>query len=811
MDYVAIEDKWNKIWEQDGIYKFDRNRLDKKYYLLEMFSYPSGLSLHLGHWWNFGLSDSFGRFKRMQGYNVFQPMGFDAFGLPAENYALKTGIHPEDSTFHNISVMEQQLRKIGATFNWENELVTCSPEYYRWTQWIFVQLFKKGLAYQKEAPINWCPSCNTVIANEQVVEGVCERCGSEVQKRNMKQWFFKITNYAEELLTGLDTIDWPSQTKALQRNWIGKSIGAEVDFKTESGKTLTVFTTRADTLYGVTWIVIAPEHPFVADLVTEEQKDAVNAYVQAAIKKDEIERSSTVSEKTGVFTGSYAINPLNGKKVPIYVADYVIASYATGMVMGVAAHDARDYDFAKKYQIDIVRVIEDKNGKETDLPFCNYGKLVNSAEFSGMTSEEAKAKIVEKLEQMGAGRKKINYALRDWSVSRQRYWGCPIPVIHCPECGAVPVPETDLPVKLPHIRDYKPEGEGPLGKVESYMNVSCPHCGKPARRDPDTLDTFVCSSFYQLRYPEANHNDSEIFNRDLINKILPVDTYVGGIEHATGHLLYSRFITKFLRDIGCLDFDEPFQRLIHQGMILDAKTNKKISKRNGGKTADDYVNEYGSDTLRLFMMFSLNYRDGGPWNDENMKHMKAFLERVERIILKWKDVTGNENAFGKDEQELEFVLHRTIKEMTEGFEEFSFNTAVARYMELINAMYRYDLVATKNASLCKQVLKDAIKLLAPACPHFTEELWHLLGEKNSIHNESYPTFDATKLIQTTAEIAIQVNSKIVHRLVIDTSLAESDILQYVKSEEKMQGLLQGKTVVKEIYVPNRLVNFIVRN
>ncbi len=811
MDYANIEKKWNEKWERDGLYRFDEKNLDKKYYLLEMFSYPSGLNLHLGHWWNFGLSDSFGRFKRMQGYNVFQPMGFDSFGLPAENYALKTGIHPEDSTLRNISVMENQLKNIGGTFNWEYELITCKPEYYKWTQWLFVQLYKNGLAYQKEAPVNWCPSCNTVIANEQVVEGVCERCGTEVIRKNMKQWFFKITNYAERLLLGLDNLDWPQKTKLLQKNWIGKSIGCEVDFKTEDGQnTLTVFTSRVDTIFGVSWLVIAPEHPLLSKLVTPENKANVKEYVEKAAKKDEIARSSTNNEKTGVFTGTYVINPLNGNKVPLFVADYVIASYATGIVMGVAAHDERDYDFAKVYNVPVVQVIQPLNEGKVDLPYVEYGKLINSGEFDGLTSEEAKIKIVEKLEKIGAGRKKVNYKLRDWSVSRQRYWGCPIPIIHCPKCGAVPVPEEQLPVLLPRIHDYKPEGEGPLGKVEEYMSVKCPVCGQNARRDPDTLDAFVCSSFYQLRYPDV-HNDKQIFSSEKINKICPVDTYVGGVEHATAHLLYSRFVTKFLYDLNLINFDEPFKRLVHQGMVLGSD-GKKMSKRNGGKTADEYVNEFGSDALRLTMMFSMNYVDGGPWNDEGLKHMTAFMDRIDRIVSKWASLDGENNSQlnRKEEQDLEYARAYCVKEMTESFEVFSFNTAIARLMELVNAMYKYDKFELKNNVLAKNVALDVIKLIAPAAPHFAEELWQNVGEKYSVHNQKYPVYEKSKLIRDSVEVVLQVNSKIVARMEIPSSSSNQEAIDFAKSNEKIKSLIDGKNIIKEIVVPGRLIKIIVK-
>ncbi len=810
MNYTEIEKKWNKIWEDTKLYAFKPDEKRKKFYLLEMFSYPSGANLHLGHWWNFGLSDSFGRFKRLQGYNVFQPMGFDAFGLPAENYAIKTGIHPEDSTRHNIAVMERQLKEMGATFNWEYELITCNPDYYKWTQWLFIQLFKKGLAYQKEAPVNYCPSCNTIIANEQVVDGVCERCGSEVVRKNMKQWFFKITAYADELLSGLDKIDWPEKTKILQRNWIGKSIGAEVDFKVEgSDEKLTVFTSRADTLFGVTFLVIAPEHKLVSKLVKDEYKDSVAKYVADSSKKDEITRTSTTSPKTGAFTGTYVINPLTNERVPLFVADYVISTYATGIVMGVAAHDSRDYDFAIKYSLPIKQVLTNKDGSDTALPFCEYGKLVNSCEFDGMTSEEAKTKIVEKLEKLGAGRFKTNYKLRDWSVARQRYWGCPIPIIHCEHCGAVPVPEKDLPVKLPHITDYKPDGSGPLGKCKEYMQTTCPKCGRPALREPDTLDTFVDSSFYQLRFPESLHNDKEIFNREYVNKMLPVDCYVGGIEHATMHLLYSRFITKFLRDIGCLDFDEPFQRLFHQGMVL-GPDGKKMSKRNTSKTADEYVREYGSDALRLHMMFSLKYIDGGIWNDEGLKHIKAFMERVERIVLKWHKEKGNSSKYGDEEKELDFVLNRTIKEVASNFETFSFNSAVARIMELVNAMYKYDILKEKNGELMQKVVKSLLIILSPCAPHFTEELWEQIGEEYSIFNQRYPSYDESKIVLDSVEIAVQVNSKIITRMNIGTSLSNEEILNIVKADEKIKSLLSGKTIVKEIVVPKRIVNIIVK-
>ena len=568
MDFIEIEKKWQKKWKEDKIYSFNTAKRDKKYYTLEMFSYPSGAKLHVGHWYNFGPSDSFARFKSMQGYEVFEPMGFDAFGLPAENYAIKTGIHPQDSTIKNIETMEHQLQAMGGMFDWDYEVKTCMPDYYKWTQWIFLQLYKAGLAYRKEAPVNWCTSCNTVLANEQVVDGHCERCGSQVVRKNLTQWFFKITAYADELLRDLDKLDWPEKTKAMQRHWIGKSTGGEIEFTCESGDTFRVFTTRADTIFGVSYVILAPEHPLVDKLTTPGQKAEVEAYKLACSKVSEIDRMSSTREKTGAFTGAYCINPVNGERVPIWIGDYVIYSYGTGAVMGVAAHDERDYDFAKKYGLQIKRVIKSADGSPDDLPYCEYGVMVNSGKFDGMTSEEGKVAVVKWLEEQGKGELKTNYRLRDWLISRQRYWGCPIPVIHCPHCGEVAVPEEDLPVKLPYNVDFTPDGKSPLLKSEEFMNCTCPKCGAPARRDPDTLDTFVCSSWYYLRYPDA-HNDKQAFDPEIINKMLPVDKYIGGAEHACMHLLYARFFTKALRDLGYLKFDEPFTSLMHQAPFWD--------------------------------------------------------------------------------------------------------------------------------------------------------------------------------------------------------------------------------------------------
>ena len=586
MDIVSVEQKWNKFWEDNGINDFDKNRTGKKYYVLEMFSYPSGSNLHVGHWYNYAPSDTFARFKRMQGYNVFQPVGFDAFGLPAENYAIKTGVHPEDSTLKNIKTMEKQLRSLGAMFDWNSELYTCSPDYYKWTQWLFIQLFNHGLAYQKESPVNWCTSCNTVIANEQVVDGKCERCGCEVVRKSMKQWFLKITDYADELISGLDTIDWPEKTKTMQRNWIGRSEGGEAVFDIGDDK-ITVFTTRADTLMGVSYVVLAPEHKLVDKITTPDRKADVEAYKLQASKSSDIDRLSTAKEKTGVFTGAYCTHPITGKQIPVWIADYCLSTYGTGAVMGVPAHDTRDFEFAAKFNLPVTRVVRGKD-EEGELPFIEYGIVVNSGEFDGLTTVEAKKAVLNRLGELGKGGIKVNYRLRDWSVSRQRYWGAPIPIIHCPHCGSVAVPEDQLPVKLPYDVNFTPDGQSPLGKHEGFMNCVCPKCGRDAKRDADTLDTFVCSSWYYLRYPDSKDKD-KAFDKKIIDEMLPVDKYIGGAEHSCMHLLYARFITKALRDMGYLDFDEPFLSLVHQGLIL-GKDGEKMSKSKGNTvTPDSYV------------------------------------------------------------------------------------------------------------------------------------------------------------------------------------------------------------------------------
>lgn len=777
--------------------------------MLEMFSYPSGAKLHLGHWYNFGMSDSYARFKKMTGYNVFEPMGFDAFGLPAENYAIKTGIHPKDSTEKNISIMEQQLSEMGAMFDWSSEVVTCRPEYYKWTQWLFLQLFKHGLAYRKDAPVNWCPSCQTVLANEQATDGVCERCGSQIVHKNLTQWFFKITKYAEELITGLDNLDWPEKTKLMQKNWIGKSTGGEVEFRLEDGTAFRTFTTRADTLFGVSYVVLAPEHPLVDRITTPGQRQTVEDYRLAVSKTSEIDRLSTVKEKTGVWTGAYCINPINGKKVQVWIGDYVLYSYGTGAVMGVPSHDARDFDFAKKYGLEINRVIRAKDDKTDDsLPFTEYGIMCNSGEFDGMTSEEGKKAVIDLLESKGQGKHVVNYRLRDWLISRQRYWGAPIPVIHCPHCGIVPVPEDQLPVELPYDVNFTPDGTSPLLKHEGFMNCKCPKCGGDAKRDPDTLDTFVCSSWYYLRYPD-NKNVSEPFSREIADRMLPVDKYVGGAEHACMHLLYARFITKALRDMGYLDFDEPFRSLTHQGMIL-GPDGQKMSKSKGNVISPDpYIEKYGSDVLRTYIGFGYRYTEGGPWSDDGIRAIAKWLERVEKTVVKAAsaDVSG-ERPFGKAEKELNYVRHNTIKEVTADYDTFDFNTAVARMMELLNALNKYENDGVSNAAFYKECVTDLVKLLAPLAPHMCEEFWEMLGYEYSVFNHGWCEFDEKALVKSEIELAVQINSKIRHRITVSADMNAKDIEELVRKDETVLGLLEGKPIKKVIVIPSRLVNII---
>lgn len=807
MDLKQVESKWRKIWEETGLYKFHPECVDKKWYVLEMFSYPSGARLHAGHWYNYGPSDTYARFKRMQGYEVFQPMGFDAFGLPAENYAIKTGIHPQDSTLKNIATMEEQLKKIGATYDWDYEIKTCTPDYYKWTQWMFLQLYKHGLAYRKEAPVNWCPSCNTVLANEQAQDGLCERCGSQVVKKNLTQWFLKITDYAEELLQDLDKLDWPEKTKLMQKNWIGKSYGGEIEFAVkDSDVTFRVFTTRADTLFGVTYVVLAPESPLVDLVVKPERKAAVAEYIENSAKITEIDRMASNREKTGVETGAYAINPVNGREVPILVADYVIASYGTGAVMGVAAHDDRDYVFAKKLGLPIERVVKGANPDVNDsLPFTDYGIMINSGEFDGMSSEEGKIAVVKKLQSEGKGALKTNYRLRDWLISRQRYWGAPIPIIHCPHCGDVAVPDEDLPVTLPYNVEFKPDGKSPLAKSEEFINCICPKCGAPAKRDADTLDTFACSSWYFLRYPD-NKNAEKPFDTEWINKMLPVDKYIGGAEHACMHLLYARFFTKALRDMGYLNFDEPFLSLVHQGIILGPDGQKMSKSRGNVVSPDESIAKYGADVFRVYLMFGFSYIEGGPWNESGLDSIGRFFDRVERIVKKCYELDFEDRPMGAAEKELNFVRNNSIKEVSEDIDTFCFNTALARLMEYVNAIYAYENSVEKKSVFYRECAKDLVLLIAPFAPHFAEELWEMLGEKYSVFNQPFPVFDEKALVRDEIELAVQINSKLRAKITVSKDADKAQIEAAAKAAVAAQ---LTSDVKKVIIVPGRLVNFIV--
>ena len=810
MDMKVIEPKWQAKWEKSKLNNFNKKNADKKLYVLEMFSYPSGAKLHVGHWYNYGPTDTYARFKKMQGYEVFQPMGFDAFGLPAENYAIKTGIHPKDSTEKNIATMEQQLKAMGAMFDWSAEIKTCEEDYYKWTQWLFLQLYKKGLAYRKNALVNWCPSCETVLANEQVKDGKCERCDSVVLRKDMTQWFLRITDYAEELLQDLDGLNWPEKTKLMQKNWIGKSTGCEIHFECETGDDITVFTTRPDTVFGVNYVVLAPEHPLTEKLKAAhpERADAIDAYVRYAAEANDIDRLSTTREKTGVFTGAYATHPLTGKQLPVYLADYVLFSYGTGAVMAVAAHDERDYAFATKYGLPVTQVIQ-KRGSETVLPYCEDGILVNSGDFDGLYGEEARDAIAAHLSKIGKGGKKINYRLRDWSVSRQRYWGAPIPMIHCEKCGAVPVPEKDLPVKLPYDVEFRPTGKSPLASHEGFMNCRCPQCGGKAQRDPDTLDTFVCSSWYYLRYPDA-HNDKQAFSTETANKMLPVDVYVGGAEHACMHLLYARFITKALRDMGYIDFSEPFKRLVHQGIILGPDGNRMSKSHGNVVSPDTYIEEYGSDMFRLYLMFGFSYTEGGPWSDDGIKSVAKFADRIERLVRKSLELTGGRNDMTAAEKNLNYAKHYAIKNITRDVEDFSFNTSVARLMEYVNALQKYDNeVKDKNVAFYKECLQDLVLMIAPFTPHFAEELWEVIGHKSSVFEESYPAVDESALVKDEVEYAIQVNSKMKARLMIPEGLSDEDIQSTVCAYPDVAEAIAGKTVKKCIIVKGRLVNLIV--
>ena len=821
-NFKEIEEKWQNKWEKDKAFKIEQNMEKEKYYVLEMFPYPSG-NLHMGHVRNYSIGDVVARFKKMNGYNVLHPMGWDSFGLPAENAAIKHGVLPKDWTWANIDNMRKQLKQLGISYDWEREVATCHEDYYKWTQWIFIQLYKKGLAYKKKSSVNWCPSCSTVLANEQVVNGRCERCKEKVGKKELSQWFFKITDYAERLLKDIDTLDgWPERVKAMQKNWIGQSFGVEVSFKLEnSDKCLNVYTTRPDTIFGVTYVVMAPEHPMVEELIKgEETENECREFINKMQYLNEIERTSTETPKEGVFTGKYVINPLNGDKVPVYLANYVLADYGTGVVMAVPAHDQRDFMFSKKYNLPIKVVIDRQDEKlvaeDMTESFEEVGVLVNSKHFDGTKSDIAKEKIIDYIEEKGYGERKTNYRLRDWLISRQRYWGAPIPVVYCPDCGIVPVDEKDLPVRLPENVQFTGEGKSPLASCEEFKNTTCPKCGKPATREVDTMDTFVCSSWYYLRYTDP-HNSNAPFSKEMADYWAPIDQYIGGVEHAILHLLYSRFLMKVFYDMGYVSYQEPFKKLLTQGMVL--KDGSKMSKSVGNVVSpEEIIEKFGADTARLFILFTAPPEKELEWNDKGVEGAYRFINRVFRLVDELMYVfkeTAEEKAIeNSDDKELKYMLNVTIKRVTEDVgERFNLNTAISAVMELVNYMYQYKDKLSKenrNNALLREAIEKLILILAPYIPHTTEELWQAIGKEDSVHNNAWPKYDAKWTIKDEVEIVVQINGKIKEKLVVTLDMSKEEIEKLALENERIKSLIDGKNIVKVIVVPKKLVNIVVR-
>ena len=797
-NHKAIEQKWKKNWEEKPVNTDDGQK--PKYYCLDMFPYPSGNGLHVGHWRGYVISDVWSRYKMMQGYYLIHPMGWDAFGLPAENYAIKMGVHPAKSTAQNVANIKKQINDIAAIYDWDREVNTTDPGFYKWTQWIFVKMFKEGLAYEKEFPINWCPSCKTGLANEEVVNGCCERCGSTVTKKNLRQWMLRITKYADRLLSDLDKLDWPEKVKKMQSDWIGKSYGAEVDFPVEGrDEKITVYTTRPDTLHGATFMVLAPEHKLAASLATPENKDAVEKYIYDASMKSNVDRLQD-KEKTGVFTGTYAVNPLNGAKVPIWLSDYVLADYGTGAIMCVPAHDARDFEFATKFHIPIIQVIA-KDGKEIENMTEAYteasGTMINSGEWNGMESSVLKKEAPVMIEKMGIGKKTVNYKLRDWVFSRQRYWGEPIPVIHCPHCGNVPVPEDQLPLTLPEVESYEPTGTGesPLAAIDEWVNTTCPVCGAAAKRETNTMPQWAGSSWYFLRYVD-NKNDEELVSNEKADKYLPVDMYIGGVEHAVLHLLYSRFYTKFLCDIGAIDFDEPFQKLFNQGMIT-GKNGIKMSKSKGNVVSpDDLVRDYGCDSLRLYELFVGPPELDAEWDDRGIDGVYRFLNRF------WKLSMDSLEAGIAETKEMVKLRHKLVFEITQRLESFSLNTVISGFMEYNNKLIE---LAKKTGGIDKETIETFIKLLAPFAPHLTEELWEAYGHENSVFHTEWPKADEEAMKDDEIEVPVQINGKT--RAVISISAEASKEEAIAAGKEAIADKLTG-TIVKEIYVPKKIINIV---
>ena len=799
-NHTAIEKKWRENWAKNPINVNDGKK--EKYYCLDMFPYPSGSGLHVGHWRGYVISDVWSRYQLLRGKYVIHPMGWDAFGLPAENYAIKMGVHPAKSTAENVANIKRQINEIAAIYDWDMEVNTTDPGFYKWTQWIFVQMFKKGLAYEKEFPINWCPSCKTGLANEEVVNGCCERCGTTVTKKNLRQWMLKITAYAERLLNDLDKLDWPEKVKKMQADWIGKSYGAEVEFPVEGrDEKITVYTTRPDTLHGATFMVLAPEHAMAKSLATEETREAVEKYIFDASMKSNVDRLQD-KEKTGVFTGTYAINPLNGAKVPIWLSDYVLADYGTGAIMCVPAHDDRDFEFAKKFNIPIIQVIA-KDGKEIQNMTEAYteasGTMINSGQWNGMESGVLKKEAPVMIEKMGIGRKTVNYKLRDWVFSRQRYWGEPIPIIHCPHCGNVPVPEDQLPLTLPDVESYQPTGTGesPLADIEEWVNTTCPVCGAPAKRETNTMPQWAGSSWYFLRYVD-NKNDQALVSREKADKYLPVDMYIGGVEHAVLHLLYSRFYTKFLCDIGAIDFDEPFKKLFNQGMIT-GKNGIKMSKSKGNVVSPDgLVKDYGCDSLRLYELFVGPPELDAEWDDRGIEGVSRFLNRFYNLVM------DNKDKDVKETREMVRLRHKLVFDIEQRFEQFSLNTVISGFMEYNNKLI--DL-AKKEGGIDKETLRTFVVLLAPFAPHLGEELWRELGGLDSVFHTTWPECDKDAMKDDEIQVAVQINGKTRAVVSLPADVSKEDAIAAGKeaAKDKING-----NIVKEIYVPGRIINLVCK-
>ncbi len=802
-NHKSVESKWQKTWAEKNQYKTDTLDASKpNYYTLEMFPYPSG-KIHMGHVRNYSIGDVVARFKKMEGYNVLHPMGWDSFGLPAENAAIKHGIHPHKWTMENIEDMKGQLKLLGLSYDWDREVATSTPEYYKFTQEIFLKFLEHGLAYKKKSFVNWCPSCQTVLANEQVVQGQCERCDSVVIKKDLEQWYFKTTHYAEELLQDLDTLDgWPDKVKLMQKNWIGKSTGAEIVFDIDgTDKSITVFTTRPDTIHGVTCMVIAPEHELVKELVvgTEYEKD-VEAFIAKMHTMTEIERTSTDVEKEGMFIGKYIVNPLTGKKAPIWIANYVLADYGTGAVMAVPAHDERDREFAQKYNLEIIPVIDEEN------------KMINSGEFNGMDASEAFDKIIEKIEEINRGKKTVNYRLRDWLLSRQRYWGCPIPVVYCDTCGVVPEKKENLPILLPTDVEFSGKGESPLTTSKEFMTTACPCCGKPARREVDTMDTFVDSSWYFLRYIDPK-NTENIFDSEVVNKWMPVDQYIGGVEHAIMHLLYSRFFIKAFNDMGLVDFKEPFKNLLTQGMVL--KEGSKMSKSKGNVVSPlEIIEEYGADTARLFVLFAAPPERDLDWSEQGVEGCYRFLNRVYRLVDELSEIAKSDvkiDELTKEDKAMRYTIHATLKKVTEDLsEKFGFNTAISSLMELINEMYKYKELDNRNNAVIKEGIETIVTILAPFTPHIGEELWTMIGKEGSIFDISWPKYDESALVKDEVEVVVQVNGKVRGKLTVGANVSREEMQELAIADEKIKALVEGKTIVKVVAVPKKLVNIVVK-